>query len=91
MAEKSDQALLTALLDSRHLLNEKEALAFSDMLDKMQASNKGLSKDQRAWADKRYRELKLADLPKPKVIKVKPGEKLGYESLPRPLKPPTRK
>jgi hypothetical protein len=91
MAEKSDQALLTALLDVRHLLNEKEALAFSDMLDKMQSSNKGLSKDQRAWAEKRYRELNLGAAPKPKDITVKPGEKFPYELLPRPLKPPTRK
>ncbi len=89
MAEKTDRALLVALLDARHLLSDKEGQAFADMLDKMEESTRSLTKAQREWAQQKYRELDLEK--KQAEEKPKPGEKFGFELMPRPLKPPTRK
>ena len=88
----SDLTMLHALIGSRKLAG-KEAKSFQDMWDDLQMGRQiGLSKAQRAWAEKRYNDLDLSGKPLPQKpeVKVRSKSPLLWEQPghQKPLKPP---
>lgn len=95
MALRDAQILKALLADDR--LNEVERKAFADMFERIDIGvRSGLTKPQREWADRRYKELELEDeagsvnLHSSGIVPqgIADPSKRHYEKLALPLAPP---
>jgi len=90
----TDMTMLRALLGTQRL-NPSERKAFQGMFDDLEFGKQTcLSKAQRAWVEKKFTDLDLANKPlppppPPRTARERP--KLPWENDPKPLKPPTRR
>ncbi len=92
---RSDRATLNALLTCGELTGS-EKQAFQAMYDDLlNGKIVGLSRKQRIWADAVYEKNKLGELRaqarKEARVKEKASQTSLLDTLPKPLKPPTKK
>jgi len=92
---RTDRATLNALLTSNKL-TRSEQVAFQQMFDDLVGGKIiELSKKQRLWADSVYEKHKLGEVRaaarKEARARVRTEDRLPFENMPKPLKPPGRK
>jgi hypothetical protein len=93
-APRTDRATLSALLTCGKLTSS-ERTAFQQMYDDIMGGRViDLSKKQRLWADSLFEKYKLyeerAATRAAARTRIRTEEKHGFETMPRPLKPPGR-
>jgi hypothetical protein len=90
----SDMTMLRAVLGTQNL-NPSERKAFQGMYDDLEFGKQTcLSKAQKAWVEKKFTDLNLANKPlppppPPRTPRERP--KMPWETGDKPLKPPVRR